>query len=63
MHSSWPCFMRPAPRELPTLAVCRGAQLLAVAHGGRLNQRPPAAAGHAELGGLAPEEILAARHP
>ena len=26
-------------RELPTLAVCRGAQLLAVAHGGRLAQR------------------------
>ena len=29
------------------LAVCRGAQLLAVAHGGRLSQRPPAVAGHA----------------
>ncbi len=49
--------------EVPVLAVCRGAQLLAVAHGGRLSQRPPAVAGHAELDGLGPEEILAARHP
>src|SRR6478752_3997241 len=48
-------------RELPTLAVCRGAQLLAVAHGGRLAQR--LSAGHDELDGLAPEAILAARHP
>lgn len=50
-------------RELPTLAVCRGAQLLAVAHGGRLRQRPPSVDGHTDLNGLAPEEILAARHP
>lgn len=50
-------------RELPTLAVCRGAQLLAVAHGGRLRQRPPALAGHTELDGLSPEQILSARHP
>ncbi|MGH2928740.1 MAG: gamma-glutamyl-gamma-aminobutyrate hydrolase family protein, partial [Solirubrobacteraceae bacterium] len=49
--------------RLPTLAVCRGAQLLAVAHGGRLAQRPPEAPGHAELTGLTPEEILRARHP
>jgi putative glutamine amidotransferase len=48
-------------RELPTLAVCRGAQLLAVAHGGRLAQR--LSAGHDELDGMAPEAILAARHP
>jgi putative glutamine amidotransferase len=54
-----------AAREarLPMLAVCRGAQLLAVAHGGRLTQRPPASAGHAELDGVAPQEILDARHP
>ncbi|HTT29520.1 MAG TPA: gamma-glutamyl-gamma-aminobutyrate hydrolase family protein [Solirubrobacteraceae bacterium] len=50
-------------RSLPTLAVCRGAQLLAVAHGGRLAQRLLAGAdGHRDLGGLAPEEILSARH-
>jgi putative glutamine amidotransferase len=50
-------------RQLPTLAVCRGAQVLAVAHGGRLSQRLSSGGGHAELDGLAPEEILAARHP
>ena len=50
-------------RGLPTLAICRGAQLLAVAHGGRLAQRLSAADGHDELDGLAPEAILAARHP
>lgn len=49
--------------ELPMLAVCRGAQLLAIAHGGRLSQRLPAIAAHAELSGLGPDEILAARHP
>jgi putative glutamine amidotransferase len=48
---------------VPTLAVCRGAQLLAIAHGGRLVQRPEAVAGHTELRGLEPEQILAARHP
>jgi putative glutamine amidotransferase len=48
---------------LPVLAICRGAQLLAVAHGGCLAQRPPPAGGHAELGDLRPEEILASRHP
>ncbi len=50
-------------RNLPTLAICRGAQLLAVAHGGRLHQHLPEALGHAELRDLTPEEILAARHP
>jgi putative glutamine amidotransferase len=49
-------------RSLPTLAVCRGAQLLAVAHGGRLAQRLVASDGHPELGGLGPEAILSARH-
>lgn len=49
--------------RLPTLAICRGAQLLAVAHGGRLAQHPPAADGHTELTGVPAEEILAARHP
>ena len=49
--------------RLPTLAVCRGAQLLAVASGGRLAQRPAATDGHMELVGLSPEAILSARHP
>lgn len=50
-------------RSLPTLGICRGAQLLAVAHGGSLVQRLSARDGHRELGGLTPEEILTARHP
>ena len=49
--------------RLPTLAVCRGAQLLAIAHGGRLAQRARPGAVHVELGGLSPELILAERHP
>ncbi|HUA72783.1 MAG TPA: gamma-glutamyl-gamma-aminobutyrate hydrolase family protein [Solirubrobacteraceae bacterium] len=49
-------------RRLPTLGICRGAQLLAVAHGGRLAQRLSTADGHRSLSGLAPEEILSARH-
>jgi putative glutamine amidotransferase len=49
--------------QLPTLGICRGAQLLAVAHGGALAQRLSAVDGHTELAGLSPEEILTARHP
>ncbi len=49
--------------QLPTLAICRGAQLLAVAHGGRLTQRPAVTDGHPELANLAAEQIRAARHP
>lgn len=49
--------------RLPTLGICRGAQLLAVAHGGRLTQQLPGVDGHTDPGGLAPETILAARHP
>lgn len=52
-----------AAARLPTLAICRGAQLLAVASGGRLAQRPEATDGHMELVGVAPDAILAARHP
>jgi putative glutamine amidotransferase len=48
--------------RLPTLAICRGAQLLAVAHGGRLAQQPPLSDSHAALSGLSGEQIRAARH-
>jgi putative glutamine amidotransferase len=48
---------------LPTLAICRGAQLLAVAHAGSLAQRPPASEHHGEITHLTPEQILATRHP
>lgn len=50
-------------RELPVLGVCRGAQLMAVAAGGRLAQRLPADAAHRDLDHLSPEDILAERHP
>ena len=50
-------------RALPVLGVCRGAQLLAVAAGGRLAQRLPAVAAHRDIAELTPEEILAERHP
>ena len=60
----WELALIAAARELalPTLGICRGAQLLAIAHGGRLAQRLSAGDGHRDLGGLAPEEILSARH-
>ncbi len=50
-------------RGLPVLGVCRGAQLMAVAAGGRLAQRLPADAAHRDLDHLSPAEILAERHP
>jgi putative glutamine amidotransferase len=61
----WELALIAAARErgLPTLAICRGAQLLAVAHGGRLIQRLPDVDGHDDLGGLAPDAILSTRHP
>jgi putative glutamine amidotransferase len=61
----WELALIAAARErgLPTLAICRGAQLLAIAHGGRLTQRLPDVDGHDDLGGLTPEAILSARHP
>jgi putative glutamine amidotransferase len=49
--------------RLPTLAICRGAQLLAVAHGGRLAQQPPQSDSHAAFKGFSAEQIRAARHP
>jgi putative glutamine amidotransferase len=49
-------------RGLPTLAICRGAQLLAIAHGGRLTQRLPDVKGHDDLGALTPATILSTRH-
>ncbi len=51
-----------AERGLPTLAICRGAQLMACAFGGALSQHLPPEAGHRDPGSLTPEEILAERH-
>lgn len=50
-------------RRLPTLGICRGMQLLAVAHGGALAQGVPDPALHPGMGALAPAESLAHRHP
>jgi putative glutamine amidotransferase len=48
--------------RLPTLAICRGAQLLAVAHGGHLDQQPPYTDAHTAFTGLSGDQIRAARH-
>jgi putative glutamine amidotransferase len=60
----WELQLVAAARErgLPTLGICRGAQLLAIAHGGRLSQRLPDTDGHRDLAVMSPEAILTARH-
>jgi putative glutamine amidotransferase len=60
----WELALIAAAREraLPTLAVCRGAQLLAIAHGGRLAQRVPETGAHPDRVRLSPEAILSGRH-
>lgn len=56
-------LLRAARRaRLPTLAICRGAQLLAVAHGGRLAQAPSPTEAHPAFKNLSGERIRAARH-
>jgi putative glutamine amidotransferase len=53
---------RAAELRLPTLGICRGAQLMAVAFGGALAQELDPAANHLDLSKLAPDRILAERH-
>lgn len=48
-------------RGLPTFGICRGMQLLAVAHGGSLVQHLAHEA-HPKMGSLPPAETLARRH-
>jgi putative glutamine amidotransferase len=52
-----------AARALPTLGICRGAQILAVAFGGALLGELGPEAAHRALADLGPDEILADRHP
>jgi putative glutamine amidotransferase len=52
-----------ADRRLPTLGICRGAQIMSIAFGGALAQELPKAAEHRDMYELEPEEILAERHP
>jgi putative glutamine amidotransferase len=52
-----------AARGLPTLGICRGAQILAVAFGGALLAELGPEAAHRALADLGPDEILADRHP
>jgi len=51
-----------AARRLPTLGICRGMQIMAVAFGGKLAQDVGGMAGHPRLAGMEPDAILALRH-
>ncbi|HET8759119.1 MAG TPA: gamma-glutamyl-gamma-aminobutyrate hydrolase family protein [Solirubrobacteraceae bacterium] len=53
---------RAREQRLPTVGICRGMQLLAIAHGGGLAQRCDPAL-HPGMGALPPAESLARRHP
>jgi putative glutamine amidotransferase len=51
-----------AAHRLPTLGVCRGAQIMAVAFGGKLVQDLPPESQHGDMLELTPDEVLADRH-
>jgi putative glutamine amidotransferase len=49
-------------RRMPTLGICRGAQVMAVAFGGTLAQELAAETLHQDLSAMTPEAILTERH-
>ena len=49
-------------RRLPTVGICRGMQLLAVAHGGALTQRLSVPSLHPGMGELPPAKAFSRRH-
>ena len=49
-------------RTLPVLGICRGMQIMAVAHGGRLAQDITGRDGHPDIGTMPAAAILDARH-
>lgn len=51
-----------AARHMPTLGICRGMQVMAVAFGGRLVQDLAEVEGHPDLRKLTPGELLELRH-
>ncbi len=51
-----------AARRMPTLGICRGMQIMAVAFGGHLLQHITEAEKHPDLANLTSEEVLKQRH-
>jgi putative glutamine amidotransferase len=51
-----------AERHMPTLAICRGMQIMTVAFGGRMVQHLEAVEGHPDYHNMSAEEIMALRH-
>jgi putative glutamine amidotransferase len=51
-----------AARRMPTLGICRGMQVMAVAFGGKLTQDLDEVEGHPHLANMESEAILALRH-
>lgn len=50
-------------RRMPTLGICRGMQVMAVAFSGRLAQHVTGRPHHPELSAMTPDAILTQRHP